>query len=72
MEDFCNRIHKGILRHFKYALVWGVSVKHRPQKVGASHMLEDEVRPLPARLPSTPGAVRRRRPYFTLSQSVLG
>ncbi len=45
VEDFCNRIHKGILRHFKYALVWGTSVKHRPQKVGASHFLEDEVRP---------------------------
>lgn len=42
VEDFCNRIHKGILRHFKYSLVWGTSVKHRPQKVGIQHMLEDE------------------------------
>ena len=34
VEDFCNRIHKGIIKQFKYALVWGTSVKHRPQKVG--------------------------------------
>ena len=37
VEDFCNRIHKGILRQFKYALVWGTSTKHRPQKVRRPH-----------------------------------
>lgn len=42
MEDFCNRIHKGIIKQFKYALVWGTSVKHRPQKVGKEHILQDE------------------------------
>ena len=42
VEDFCNRIHKGILKQFKYALVWGTSTKHRPQKVGKEHVLEDE------------------------------
>lgn len=42
IEDFCNRIHKGIVRQFKYALVWGTSVKHRPQKVGKEHILQDE------------------------------
>jgi ribosome-interacting GTPase 1 len=26
---------------FKYALVWGISVKHNPQKVGLSHVLEE-------------------------------
>lgn len=26
----------------RYALVWGASVKHRPQKVGKDHVLEDE------------------------------
>ena len=36
VEDFCNRIHKGIIKQFKYALVWGTSVKHRPQKVGST------------------------------------
>mmetsp|Transcript_31761 Transcript_31761/g.90206 ORF Transcript_31761/g.90206 Transcript_31761/m.90206 type:complete len:371 (+) Transcript_31761:42-1154(+) len=42
VEDFCNRIHKGILKQFKYALVWGSSAKHRPQRVGKEHVLEDE------------------------------
>lgn len=26
----------------KYANVWGASVKHRPQKVGKDHVLQDE------------------------------
>lgn len=42
VEQFCNRIHKGILSQFKYAMVWGTSVKHQPQKVGRDHILEDE------------------------------
>lgn len=42
VEDFCNRIHKGILKNLKYALVWGTSTKHRPQKVGKDHLLHDE------------------------------
>ena len=42
VEGFCNRIHKGIIKQFKYALVWGTSVKHRPQKVGKEHVLQDE------------------------------
>ena len=42
VENFCNRIHKQILRQFKYALVWGFSVKHFPQKVGREHTLIDE------------------------------
>lgn len=42
MEDFCNAIHKAIARDFKYALVWGNSVKHNPQKVGKEHLLLDE------------------------------
>jgi len=41
-EDFCNALHKAILREFKYALVWGSSVKHTPQKVGKEHILNDE------------------------------
>jgi len=42
VEDFCNRIHKQIIKQFKYALVWGSSVKHNPQRVGKDHRLNDE------------------------------
>lgn len=42
VADFCNRIHKTILAKFKYAWVWGASVKHNPQRVGKEHQLEDE------------------------------
>eukprot|EP00744_Colponema_vietnamica_P000442 GILI01000799.1.p2 GENE.GILI01000799.1~~GILI01000799.1.p2 ORF type:complete len:371 (-),score=111.71 GILI01000799.1:57-1169(-) len=42
VEDFCLRIHKALVRQFKYALVWGKSVKHNPQKVGREHQLVDE------------------------------
>jgi len=42
IEHFCNRIHKGILKQLKYALVWGASAKHNPQKVGKDHVLLDE------------------------------
>ncbi|KAL2913463.1 GTP-binding protein rbg1 [Polyrhizophydium stewartii] len=42
VEDFCNSIHKGLLKEFKNALVWGSSVKHNPQKVGKEHVMADE------------------------------
>ncbi|CAG9310066.1 unnamed protein product [Blepharisma stoltei] len=42
VEDFCNRIHRGIMSEFKYALVWGMSAKHYAQKVGREHVLMDE------------------------------
>eukprot|EP01110_Echinostelium_bisporum_P006780 TRINITY_DN26683_c0_g1_i1.p1 TRINITY_DN26683_c0_g1~~TRINITY_DN26683_c0_g1_i1.p1 ORF type:complete len:367 (-),score=128.83 TRINITY_DN26683_c0_g1_i1:15-1115(-) len=42
IEDFCLRLHKLLLKQFKYALVWGSSVKHNPQKVGKDHTLADE------------------------------
>eukprot|EP00899_Mesostigma_viride_P012689 jgi/Mesvir1/21420/Mv20891-RA.1 len=42
VEDFCNRIHKSLLKEFKYALVWGSSVKFSPQRVGKEHELHDE------------------------------
>lgn len=42
IKDFCNNIHKEIIDKFKYALVWGSSVKHNPQKVGKEHVLNDE------------------------------
>ena len=42
VEQFCNRIHKGIMPLFKYAWVWGSSVRHQPQRVGKEHILMDE------------------------------
>jgi len=42
VADFCDHIHKGILKDFKYGIVWGQSVKFNPQKVGKEHRLEDE------------------------------
>lgn len=30
IKDFCNKIHRGLLKDFKYAYVWGSSVKHNP------------------------------------------
>ncbi|CAM9509924.1 unnamed protein product [Scytosiphon promiscuus] len=42
LEMFCNRIHKDILPHLKYAWVWGSSVKHQPMKTGKDHRLNDE------------------------------
>jgi len=42
VEDFCNKLHKSIAKDLKYALVWGASVKHQPQRVGKEHELQDE------------------------------
>ncbi|KAL1474196.1 hypothetical protein MTO96_038170 [Rhipicephalus appendiculatus] len=42
VEDFCNKLHRTIMKEFKCALVWGSSVKHNPQKVGKEHVLNDE------------------------------
>lgn len=41
VEDFCNKLHRSIIKEFKYALVWGSSVKHQPQKVGKDFWLND-------------------------------
>jgi ribosome-interacting GTPase 1 len=38
----CHSIHKTIVDDFKHAIVYGKSVKHQPQRVGLSHVLEDE------------------------------
>lgn len=40
--DFCNHIHKGLVKDVKYVLCWGVSCKHYPQRCGLSHTLQDE------------------------------
>ena len=42
VADFCNKIHRSLVRDLKYAIVWGSSVKIQPQKVGKDHELNDE------------------------------
>eukprot|EP00963_Diacronema_lutheri_P008712 scaffold772_cov339-Pavlova_lutheri.AAC.8 len=42
VEQFCKKIHKGLIKDLKFALVWGTSVKHIPQKVGKDHVLHDQ------------------------------
>ena len=34
--------HKNLIKEFKYTLVWVLSVKHNPQKVGKDHSVEDK------------------------------
>jgi small GTP-binding protein len=42
LETFCGKIHKHMISSFRYAWVWGSSVRHNPQKVGKDHKLDDE------------------------------
>lgn len=42
IEDVCDRIHRTLKDTFKYALVWGASARHVPQRVGLSHVVADE------------------------------
>lgn len=42
IEDVCDQVHRSIKDSFKYALVWGVSAIHVPQRVGLSHVVADE------------------------------
>ncbi len=39
--DVAKKVHKEFARNFKYARVWGKSVKFPGQRVGADHILED-------------------------------
>lgn len=42
IEDVCDAIHRTLKETFKYALVWGASAKHVPQRVGLGHNVSDE------------------------------
>lgn len=42
IEDVCDAIHRTLKESFKYALVWGASARHIPQRVGLSHVVSDE------------------------------
>ncbi len=41
VADVCRRLHRGMLESFRYAKVWGKSVKFDGQRVGLDHVLED-------------------------------
>jgi ribosome-interacting GTPase 1 len=42
IEDVCDRIHRTLKETYKYALVWGASARHIPQRVGLTHLVADE------------------------------
>ncbi|ORX44972.1 hypothetical protein BCR36DRAFT_585853 [Piromyces finnis] len=42
IEHVCHHIHRTLVDDFKYALVWGTSAKHQPQRVGLNHVVEAE------------------------------
>ena len=41
IEDVAHKLHRDFVKNFKYAKVWGNSVKFPGQKVGLDHVLED-------------------------------
>lgn len=41
IRDVCRSIHRDLEENFKYAVVWGKSVKYPGQRVGLDHVLED-------------------------------
>lgn len=42
IEDVCDQVHRTLKETFKYALVWGASARHVPQRVGLAHVVADE------------------------------
>ncbi|KAL3474531.1 P-loop containing nucleoside triphosphate hydrolase protein [Aspergillus californicus] len=42
IEDVCDQVHRTLKETFKYALVWGASARHVPQRVGLGHYVADE------------------------------
>ncbi|MDH7592894.1 MAG: GTP-binding protein [Methanomicrobiales archaeon] len=41
VEDVCLKLHRDFVERFRYARVWGSSVKHPGQRVGLNHVLHD-------------------------------
>jgi len=42
VKSLCMNVSSQMLRDFNFALVWGKSAKHSPQRCGLSHQLRDE------------------------------
>jgi small GTP-binding protein len=41
VEDVCRKLHRDFVERFRYARVWGHSVKHPGQRVGLPHRLKE-------------------------------
>ncbi len=41
VEEACKKIHRDMVDNFRYARIWGKSVKFDGQRVGLDHVLED-------------------------------
>jgi small GTP-binding protein len=41
VEDVCNKLHRDFKNRFRYARVWGDSVRYRGQRVGLEHLLKE-------------------------------
>jgi hypothetical protein len=41
VEDICNKLHREFAQKFRYARIWGKSVKHPGQRVGITHKMID-------------------------------
>jgi small GTP-binding protein len=42
IQDVCNKIHRSMVRDFRFSYIWGKSAKFGGQKVGLDHALIDE------------------------------
>jgi len=42
IEEVCKALHRDFVKKFRYAMVWGKSVKFGGQHVGLDHVVEDE------------------------------
>ena len=42
VKSLCQNVSTQMLRDFNFALVWGKSAKHSPQRCGVNHPLADE------------------------------
>jgi ribosome-interacting GTPase 1 len=41
VQDVCTKLHRDFVYRFRYARIWGRSVKHPGQRVGLPHKLKD-------------------------------
>jgi len=42
LKDIASEVHKDFIKKFKFARVWGSSVKHQGVRAGLDHVLNDE------------------------------